>query len=212
MWVAEGGKTPAALSEPTLTALRTSLTHPLHIAEIPAPGGGAIGVTFCPGKHQVDAMTGAWARDLKTDLEAIHAWGAGIILTLVTPAELKALKVETLGDHARALGLTWLHLPIVDVSTPTAEWERLWGRDRAVVHAALDRGGKVLVHCKGGLGRAGLVAARILIERGMPPAAAMAAVREARPGAIETAGQEAYLLRLTPGREGVLVPESTHAG
>jgi len=31
---------------------RTSASHPLLIAEVPAgPGGGAVGITFCSGKE-----------------------------------------------------------------------------------------------------------------------------------------------------------------
>ena len=74
-----------------MAQIRTSLTHPLQIAEVAAPGGGAIGITLCPGKYQSDARTGAWARDLETDLAAIRAWGAGNVLTLVTEQELRAL-------------------------------------------------------------------------------------------------------------------------
>ena len=50
---------------------------------------------------------------------------------------------------------------------------------------------KVLVHCKGGLGRAGTFAARLLVEFGHTPASAIATVRTARPGALETLDQEA---------------------
>lgn len=91
--------------------------------------------------------------------------------------------------------MLWLHLPIADVTAPGAEWDAAWLAVRGRVHAELDRGGRVLVHCKGGLGRAGTVAARILIERGMAPEAAIRAVRQARPGAIERAAQELYVRR-----------------
>jgi ADP-ribosyl-[dinitrogen reductase] hydrolase len=51
---------------------RTSLSHPLLIAGVSAgPGLGRIGITFCPGKKQPGAMTGAWDRDLCVDLHAI---------------------------------------------------------------------------------------------------------------------------------------------
>ena len=173
--------------------VRTSTTHPLQIAEVAAPGGGAVGVTFCPGKHQAYAATGAWARDLETDLQAIRAWGAGVVLTLVTPAELKELKVERLGETARSLGMQWLHLPIVDVSTPDMDWLKAWDRDRRVVHEELDRGRKVLVHCKGGLGRAGTIASLILTERGVTAERAIASVRAVRPGALETSAQERFV-------------------
>ena len=50
----------------------------------------------------------------------------------------------------------------------------------------LRAGERVLVHCRGGLGRAGAVAARLLIEFGATPVTAIAQVRAARPRAIET--------------------------
>ena len=183
-----------ARPETVLSTAKSSLTHALQIAEVAAPRGGMIGVTFCPGKYQADAETGAWARDLDLDLDAICAWGAGVVITLVTDRELADLRVAGLGAAVRARGIAWLHLPITDVSTPTAAWEADWARERSVVHAELDRGGKVLVHCKGGLGRAGTIAARILIERGMAPDAAIAEVRRRRgPKAIETTAQESYV-------------------
>jgi ADP-ribosyl-[dinitrogen reductase] hydrolase len=176
---------------------KTSSSHPLQIAEVAAPRGGAVGVTFCPGKHQRSAFSGAWARDIETDVAAIRNWGASTIVTLVTADELVDLKVPDLGEVAAAQGLKWLHLPIVDVSTPTAAWETQWGDVQSFVHAELDAGRNILVHCKGGLGRAGTIAARILVERGMAAAAAITAVRAVRPGALETRQQEAYVHNLT---------------
>lgn len=77
-----------------MTVVRTSQTHPLQIAEVRAsPSHGRIGITFCPGKQDRFAHTGAWERDLGIDLDAIAAWGAKRVLTLVEPAELVELKV-----------------------------------------------------------------------------------------------------------------------
>jgi protein-tyrosine phosphatase len=59
----------------------------------------------------------------------------------------------------------------------------------------LRSGGNVLVHCRGGLGRAGMIAARLLVEEGVPPETAMTAVRAARPRAIETPAQERWVRR-----------------
>lgn len=174
---------------------KTSLTHPLQIAEATAPGGGAVGVTFCPGKTQESAFSGAWARDLGLDLDAARAWGAEAVVTLVTDPELVALKVEGLGREVAARGMAWLHLPIEDVTAPTPAWEAEWATGRATLHRILDRGGRVLVHCKGGLGRAGTVAALLLAERGVPAGEAIAAVRAVRPGALETRAQEDFVRR-----------------
>ncbi|WP_211257466.1 dual specificity protein phosphatase family protein [Muricoccus aerilatus] len=130
------------------------------------------------------------------DVKAIAAWGATLVLTLVTGQELQALRVAGLGAAVAAEGMAWLHLPIEDFSVPTAEWEAAWREERHAVHAALVGGEAVLVHCKGGLGRAGLVSSRILVERGMAPQQAVAAVRAIRPGAVEAQEQEHHVLSL----------------
>jgi ADP-ribosyl-[dinitrogen reductase] hydrolase len=47
------------MSTGMMIANRTSKTHPLQIAELPlGDGQGRIGLTFCPGKRQPQAMTG----------------------------------------------------------------------------------------------------------------------------------------------------------
>ncbi|TXG97400.1 MAG: phosphatase, partial [Zoogloea sp.] len=98
---------------------RTSHTHPLQIAEVRAsPAHGRIGITFCPGKHDQWAATGAWARDLGVDLDAIAVWGARLVLTLVEPAELLSLRVPQLGHEIHRRGILWRHLPIADFSVP----------------------------------------------------------------------------------------------
>ena len=175
---------------------RTSQTHPLQIAEVRAsPSHGRIGITFCPGKHDNAASTGAWARDLSADLDVIAAWGARLVLTLVEPAELAALKVPHLGSEIRCLGLDWRHLPIADYSVPSEAFERQWETQGREIRALLRSGADVLVHCKGGLGRAGMIAARLLVELGMAPEQAIQDVRRAREGAIETAAQLALVRR-----------------
>jgi hypothetical protein len=178
---------------------RTSQTHPLQIAQVRAsPSHGRIGITFCPGKHDRAASTGAWARDLSADLDVIAASGARLVLTLTEPAELAALQVPDLGAEVLSRGLDWRHLPIADYSVPSEAFERQWRMHGRDIRALLRRGGDIVVHCKGGLGRAGMIAARLLVELGMPPDEAIAQVRRARKGAIETPAQLALVRRTMP--------------
>lgn len=173
---------------------RTSATHPLQIAEIGAGShGGMIGVTFCPGKKDPHGMSGAWDRDLDIDLDAIAAWNACALVTLVEEHELALLAVTGLGQKVTSRHMDWFHLPVRDVSVPGEAFERAWDEVGADLRARLRSGGKVLVHCRGGLGRAGMVAARLLIELGEEPARAIERVRAARPGAIETREQERHV-------------------
>jgi len=174
---------------------RTSLTHRLEIASLSAgPTFGRVGITFCPGKYDRHAMSGYWDRDLSLDLDAIRDWGAAAVVTLVEPRELVFLRVEHLGEEVLGRRMLWFHLPIIDVSTPDEGFERQWEVAGNELRMLLRSGRDVLVHCRGGLGRAGTIAARLLIELGMEPATAIRQVRAVRPGAIETLEQEKYVL------------------
>jgi ADP-ribosyl-[dinitrogen reductase] hydrolase len=173
---------------------RTSHSHPLDIAPLGAPGGGRVGMTFCPGKTDPFAMSGPWARDLDTGLAAIQAWGAAALVTLMEPHELVHLGVSGLGKQVQAIGLDWYHLAIRDVSIPTPEFEIQWRTSGQALRERLLGGQSLVVHCRGGLGRTGLIAARLLIELGESPESALHRVRAARPGAVETREQEMYVL------------------
>lgn len=167
-----------------------SQSSPLRIAEVAPQAGGCIGIIFAPGKKQVSAWSGRHDRDLAVDLDVIAAWGAAAIVSLIEAAELTALQIEGLGEEVRRRSMEWLHLPIPDVTAPDAEFDLVWPGHSARFHAILKSGGKILVHCKGGLGRAGTIAARLLVELGSRPADAIAAVRAVRPGAIQTKEKE----------------------
>ena len=174
---------------------RTSHTHPLQIATIATkPGYGRIGVTFCPGKIQPAGLSGPWSRDLERDVQAISDWGACTVVTLIEQHELKALQVEPLGDAVQAQHMDWLHLSIRDVDVPGPAFEAAWVRAGEGLRDRLRAGFDIVIHCKGGLGRAGTVAARLLAELGVDPGEAIARVRAARPGALETRAQEAHVM------------------
>lgn len=177
----------------------TSQSDPLQIASVEAPGGGRIGVTFCPGKKDPNGLSAIWDRDLALDLAAVRDWGATAWVCLMERREFDDMHVPNLAEAVAAAGLEFIHLPIVDLQPPGAEFEALWDGAGARLHARLDRGEAVLVHCRGGRGRAGTVAARLLIERGMPAEEAILRIREARPGAIETPPQLAYVRALVVG-------------
>jgi len=176
---------------------RTSVSHPLQIATLPVGvSGGAIGVTFAPGKHQDVAMTGSWARDLDLDLASIVAWGAQHLITLIEPWEFEELRIASLAERSGAHGLMWHGLPITDGEAPDARLLEPWRYLGPQFAAALLSGSRIVVHCKGGLGRAGTVASMLLIETRCVSDGidAIAKVRSVRPGAVETVEQEEFIL------------------
>ncbi len=178
--------------------VRTSVSHPLRIDEVSAGDtGGLIGITFCPGKHGDSNSGFCWERDLKADLDVIASWRAKAIVTLLEDREFTLLRVPDLGREVSQRGIEWYHLPIVDVGVPDKQFEIAWRLTGPRLMNILREGAKVLVHCRGGLGRAGTVAACLLVEIGVPAREAIRRVRAARLGAIETAAQENYVLNMS---------------
>lgn len=125
------------------------------------------------------------------DLARIRAWRPGLIVSLVEPAEWTAFGLGTLPVELAATAASVLAFPIPDYGTPAPGADAPAMLDRAA--ATLHAGGAVLLHCQGGRGRSGMIAARLLVMAGATPEEAIRLVRTARPGAIETAEQEAWI-------------------
>ncbi|GAA4503523.1 tyrosine-protein phosphatase [Pseudaeromonas paramecii] len=151
----------------------SSSSHPLF--ELPLAQGGALGLMPCPGTQSL-ALVAA--------LQQVKAWGAQAVLTLMEPDELVQHGVGELGHQVQALGLTWFHLPIEDDHAPEAAFATAWAQQGPAILALLQGGGKLALHCRGGTGRTGLIAARLLLALGWPEAEAVAAVKALRPKAL----------------------------
>jgi ADP-ribosyl-[dinitrogen reductase] hydrolase len=178
-----GSDTVAALTSGKLT-----------IATVSVDGAAIIGIVPCPGRNQVDGGGRRWRRELAADLMALEAWGAAALITFVEDHEFVWLGVPGFEVAVRDRGFIWYHLPITNMSPPGAAFEEAWRTNGADILGHLERGERIVVHCAGGLGRSGMIAAKLLTACGTPADEAMKIVREARPGAIETRDQEAYIL------------------
>ncbi len=172
---------------------RTSQSHPLQIDTLGPVGRGRLGLTLCPGKYDPYAQTGAWDRDLDTDLRTLRDWGASTVVTLMETHELELLRVPDLGERVSRAGLGWWHLPIVDGGVPNRHFEHAWNRAGEDLRRRLMAGEGIAIHCRGGLGRTGIVAARLLVEFGEAPESALFRVRRARTGTVENWLQEEYV-------------------
>jgi len=156
-------------------------------------------------------MTGGWTRDLTSDLEAIHSWGARALVSLMEEDELLAVGIRPAEVACRLenLAIEWIHAPIMDGSVPDEAFMIRWRSMVPRLRSVLSEGGGIVFHCLGGLGRTGMMAACLLIEEGVAPADAIAIVRAARPGAIENVRQENFVMDYLPIRQLQHSQEST---
>jgi protein-tyrosine phosphatase len=152
------------------------------VATVALDGGGRIGLCRLPG------LSG----DLDSDVEAIKNWHPAAVISMTQKAEMATLGAADLPARLQALGIVWRHIPIADFGVPDSANSKRWPLIAEALHAALDRGEGVLLHCRGGLGRSGMIALRLMTERGMQADAALAAIRAVRPGAVETEAQRLW--------------------
>lgn len=132
--------------------IRTSQSHPLRVDSLPV-GEGLLGLTICPGKSGESVFGASWARDLEIDVAAIREWGADHVVTLTETDEMAALGVDGLGEAVERYGMVWSHVPIPDLGAPDERELTAWAAISPKLHQTLDKGGKVLIHCRGRLGR-----------------------------------------------------------
>lgn len=148
-------------------------------------GGGTLAICPLPGA----------GGDYRGDLDLIHDWGPGLVISLTTEAEMVTAGGRHLGTDIQSLAARWAHLPVADFGIPTADVEARWPTVSRSARQALAGGGRVLIHCRGGCGRSGMVALRLMIECGDAPKAALAHLRHVRPCAIETEAQMIWAMR-----------------
>lgn len=150
----------------------------IDLFEVPV-GQGALAISAMPG------LNGSY----EDDLLAIAGWGPRVVFSMTGMPELSAAGAGQIAEHMAAVGIAHYHLPILDFGAPSPATVRLWTPASDAAQAVLDTGGRVLIHCRGGCGRSGMAALRLLVERGEEPAEALSRLRAVRPCAVETHAQ-----------------------
>jgi len=158
-------------------------THPLFPLAIKHSTAKII-LTPCPGSKGVD---------LTTSLNEIKAMGTEAVLTLMTEAELDNNGLSSIGASVKAKGMSWFHLPITDDEAPDSDFLNAWETAGPAIHRLIEQGKTIAVHCKGGAGRTGVVAAQILLERGEQIKAVQERIKRLRPNAFTHACHRDYL-------------------
>lgn len=113
--------------------------------------------------------------------EDIARWkdaGIDTVLSLLTREEEHDLGLEDEANEVRRSGMRFLSLPIPDMEVPRSEPAMAATLEK--LDALLTAGGNVVVHCRQGIGRTGLIAACLLVTKGISSGAAVEAVSVAR--------------------------------
>ena len=156
------------------------MKHPFDI--LPLSSGQLI-FTPCPGTKDAS---------LHDSLAQLKAAGAAALITLMPAQELTQNNADNIGAICNELGLQWFQLPIEDDCAPEQPFEQAFAAHKAAILALLQNGQAVAIHCKGGSGRTGLMAAILMTQLGYSKADATAQVQSLRPKALGLAVHQAY--------------------
>ena len=177
--------------------MRNSTSHPLMVNWISIEGdNGRIGLTLCPGKYQPVSWTGGWDRQLSIDVATLVKLKSDRIVGLITDEDMELLRVTELPQEITERGMLWDHLPLEDTTVPTRAWLEAAKPVFRSLLTSIPEGENVVVHCMGGLSRAGTFVSIYLWLRGSSMADSIARVRKERsPNAINH-WQKTFLERL----------------
>ncbi|CEH14219.1 phosphatases ii [Ceraceosorus bombacis] len=136
------------------------------------PSMGNMLLSSCPGKKV--RLTGpvrgrgAICRDLGLDLKRIRGLGVGVVVCCLDDTELAFLGApwEEYEREADQLGMDVVRLPMAEGFAPTCA-KTIDAAMTSIVSDYTLKGVHVLVHCRGGVGRAGLIACTWMYKLGL---------------------------------------------
>jgi len=118
---------------------------------------------------------GDWLED------EVCAWqqsGLDLVVSLLAPEEVAELDLDKEESWCQAYGIQFYAFPIPDMGVPVSRKASV-ALIRQLDHA-LTEGKSIVVHCRQGIGRSGLLAACLLIVSGAPPEMAFQRISTAR--------------------------------
>ncbi|NWA29175.1 dual specificity protein phosphatase family protein [Pseudomonas gingeri] len=157
--------------------------HPYSVLPLVQLKGQLI-FTPCPGTKGTRSFEA---------LQTLKDAGAVALLTLMPTEELLQNEIDLLPEECQLLGIEWFHLPVADEQLPGEAFRAAWEQHHQRIKQLLTEGKTIAIHCKGGSGRTGLIAAQLLIECGMPFDEAIREVQSLRPRAVQHPAHIEYI-------------------
>jgi len=152
------------------------------------------------GNGSLSVMAKPDSTELPAAFNAITSCGASHLVSLLEITEAAQLGLEDEARWCAVHRLEFLHYPIEDFSTPSNLDD--FATFTQTLHTLVQNGAHMVVHCRGGIGRAGLTASSVLVHAGLDAEEAMATVSNARGESVpETQDQKAFVQQIERWRQ-----------
>ncbi|TVO33004.1 cyclin-dependent kinase inhibitor 3 family protein [Vibrio algivorus] len=159
------------------------MTHPTWLLPLEVDNSGLV-LTPCPGTKGIE---------LADSIAQLKSQGVSIVVTALSVKEMQEASVEHLPEEVEKAGLQWFNAPIEDDCAPDDAFHARWKHLAPSLHKAINHGEKIALHCMGGSGRTGLLAAHLLLEKGWELPDIISQVQALRPGAFTKEIQIDYI-------------------
>ncbi len=120
--------------------------------------------------------------DLEAELRGLKRQAVDHVVSLLEPDEAEDLGLADERLLCGRLGLGFTAFPITDFGVPTYRADALELVE--TLYREISNGSHVVVHCRAGIGRTGLIACALLVRDGMTPGEAMHEASFARGGPV----------------------------
>ena len=160
------------------------MMHPFDILTL--TNGTKLIFTPCPGTKGVSVTD---------SLNALKAAGAQMVVTMMTQHELVEHQADAIPALCEKLGMAWYHLPIEDGCAPEEPFAQAFALHKTALLNAVNAGVTMVIHCHGGSGRTGLMAAILMLESGYDAADIKAQIQRIRPKSLTSVVQVNYLMQ-----------------
>lgn len=135
---------------------------------------------------------GDWLAD---EIAAFKAAGVDALVSLLTPEETSEFGLSEEASLCQAQAILFVSFPIEDMDVPYFDVETLALLER--LQGLLLEGKHIVVHCRMGVGRSGLIASSLLVLNGYTPQQAFDLLSHVRGLTIpDTEEQEAWVVTL----------------
>ncbi len=120
--------------------------------------------------------------DWSEDIPFLKRKGISFVMSLTEEPLVQAQLIDE--------GFGFHHFPIrdMDAPMPRTAYDAI-----KILNDQTKAGNKVLIHCKGGVGRTGMIGACYLVSQGIPPDEAIQKVRSIHNAFIQTRNQELFV-------------------
>lgn len=149
------------------------MNHPYDILQL--VNDAKLIFTPCPGTQNTT---------LKDAVNTLADAGATVLITAMPMVELAINQVQTLPQVCNANGIQWVHLPVEDDESPEQAFTEKLHQHKSELLELINNKATIAIHCKGGSGRTGLIAAVLLLESGQSWQRVKEQVQSLRPRAL----------------------------